>query len=66
MQVALRTCTAANHGIACKIMWAGGQAVACSASPGVGTVYVSMTVDGQAAEARLPIAYASPTHRLAS
>ena len=57
----LHNSAAASNGTACSIMWLGVQAVACSAPPGAGTAYDSLTVDRQAAEARLPIAYASPS-----
>ena len=61
VHVMLHTFTAANNGTACRIVWVEGTSVVCSAPPGVGTVYVSLIVDGQAAEARLPIAYALPS-----
>ena len=47
-----------DDGSECPLLWARGYEVVCTAPPGAGTVYVHVSVDGQAAEAALPLTYA--------
>ena len=46
-----------DGGSECPLLWARGDEVACTAPPGSGTVYVHVSVDGQAAEEALPLTY---------
>jgi hypothetical protein len=55
--VALHTSPTSGSGIPCEVSWAHDYLVQCTAPPGAGTVYVSLAVDGQAAEQRMPLAY---------